>query len=97
MNRRISLSIYTHPYSYSLPTKNISITKEAYDALQREKTRNDESFTEIILRLTRRTGRMSDSFGAWGTMTDREEAKFERELSRGWKRSSENFKKFEVR
>lgn len=78
-----------------MPTKNISITKEAYDALQREK-RVNESFTETILRLTQRTGKLSDSFGAWRDMTDAEEAKFERELSKGWKHATESLKKREM-
>jgi predicted CopG family antitoxin len=78
-----------------MPTKNISITKEAYEALRREKRAN-ESFTEIILRLTQRTGKLSDSFGAWENMTDEEEAKFNHDLSKGWKRAAESLKKREV-
>ena len=78
-----------------MPTKNISITKEAYDALQREK-KDGESFTETIMRLTRRTGRLSDSFGAWSSMTDEEEAELARDLSKGWKRATESLKKREM-
>jgi predicted CopG family antitoxin len=78
-----------------MPTKNISITKEAYDALQREK-RDNESFTRTILRLTRRTGKLSDSFGAWNSMSDKEEAEFEHELSKGWKHTTETLKRREL-
>lgn len=72
-------------------TKNISITEEAYIALQREK-RDSESFTETILRLTKRSGRLADSFGAW-KMTDEEESRLKRELSKSWKQTTERLKK----
>lgn len=68
-----------------MTSKNISITEEAYDALQRHKRQN-ESFTEIILRLTKTRGKLSDSYGAW-KMTDEEEQKIARELSKGWQRA----------
>lgn len=70
-----------------MTSKNISITKEAYDALQREK-KESESFTETILRLTQKTGKLTDCFGTW-RMSDREEAKMKRELSSGWKKAAE--------
>lgn len=70
-----------------MTTKNISITKEAYEALLREKGK-EESFTEAILRLTERSGRLSDCFGSW-SMSDEEEAKISRELAAGWKRTRE--------
>ena len=70
-----------------MTTKNISITKEAYEALQRVKKEN-ESFTETILRLTQRTGKLSDCFGTW-KMTNEEEVRINRELSRGWKRAAD--------
>jgi predicted CopG family antitoxin len=69
-----------------MTSKSIPITKEAHDALRREK-KESESFTETILRLTRRTGKLSDCFGTW-KMTDKEEVRMNRELSKGWKRSS---------
>ena len=69
-------------------TKKISITEEAYKALQREKREESESFTETILRLTRRTGKLSDSFGSW-EMSDEEEARMQQKLSKGWKKSGE--------
>lgn len=70
-----------------MTTKNISITDQAYEALRREK-RKDESFTETILRLTRSRGKLSDSFGSW-KLSDEEEAKIMRELSKGWKLAQE--------
>jgi len=63
-------------------TKTISITEEAYDALLREK-KNKESFTETILRMTKKSGKISDSFGAW-KMSDKEEKAITSELSKGW-------------
>jgi predicted CopG family antitoxin len=65
-----------------MATKNISITDEAYEALQREK-RKDESFTDAILRLSRSRGKLADCFGTWD-LSDEEEATITRELSRGW-------------
>src|SRR5437867_3477368 len=70
-------------HTASMVTKNISITNEAYEALRREK-RKEESFTEAILRLTRSRGKLSDSFGSW-KLSDEEEAAIKRELSKGWK------------
>lgn len=70
-----------------LTSKNISITEEAYEALEREK-RKDESFTDAILRLTQKRGKLSDCFGTWET-TDAEQIAIEQELRRAWKRTSE--------
>jgi predicted CopG family antitoxin len=64
-------------------TKTISITKEAYEALLREKT-NKESFTDTILRITKKSGKIADCFGTW-KMTDKEEAAIQAELSKGWR------------
>jgi predicted CopG family antitoxin len=63
-------------------TKTISIKKEAYEALLREKI-NKESFTETILRITKKSGKIMDCFGTW-KMTDEEEAVIQAELSKGW-------------
>ena len=85
------LSTCEHTHTHIMVVKNISITKEAYEALQRQK-RHNESFTEIILRLTERSGRLADSFGTW-KMTDEEEKTMKRELSKGWKQSTERLKR----
>jgi predicted CopG family antitoxin len=79
--------MYGRPYAYRLTSKNISITEEAYEALQREKG-NGESFTEAILRLTRKRGKLSDCFGSWRT-TDEEQEAIRAELTRGWRRVQE--------
>jgi len=63
-------------------TKTISITEEAYEALLREKI-NKESFTDIILRITKKSGKIADCFGTW-KMTDKEEEAIRIELSKGW-------------
>jgi predicted CopG family antitoxin len=68
-----------------MASKNISITDEAYEALQRQK-KNNESFTQIILRLTQGTGKLSDLYGAW-KMTAEEETRITGELSKGWRRA----------
>jgi len=70
-----------------LTSKNISITEEAYEALQREKG-TGESFTKAILRLTRKRGKLSDSFGSWKT-TDEEQEAIRVELTKGWRRVEE--------
>jgi predicted CopG family antitoxin len=63
-------------------TKTISIKNEAYEALLREKI-DKESFTDTILRITKKSGKIADCFGTW-KMTDEEEAAVQDELSRGW-------------
>jgi predicted CopG family antitoxin len=73
-----------------MTSKNISITQEAYEALQREK-RGDESFTEAILRLTRSGGRLSACFGTW-RMTDEEQYAIQDELAKGWRRAEEGLR-----
>ncbi len=44
--------------------KTITITREAYDALAREK-RPQESFSDVVLRLTSRKAKLSEYFGIW--------------------------------
>ena len=63
--------------------RNISISEDAFNALLHEK-RNGESFSQTILRITKKTGKLSDSFGAW-KMTDQEEQTVLGELSEGWR------------
>jgi predicted CopG family antitoxin len=75
-------------YTYIvMGTKTISITDEAYEALVNEKI-NRESFTETILRITKKKGKLSESFGKW-KMTDKEEETFKSELSKGWQAAKE--------
>jgi len=63
-------------------TKTISIKDEAYKALIREKTGN-ESFSDIILRIAKKSGKVSDCFGTW-KMSDKEEEAVWAELLKGW-------------
>lgn len=70
-----------------MTTKTISIKKEAYEALLLEK-KNRESFTETILRITKKSGKLSDCFGIW-KMTADEEKTIQNELSQGWRLTQE--------
>ena len=77
-----------HVYTYiDMASKNISITQEAYEALLRQK-KNKESFTETILRITTKSGKLADCFGAW-KMTEEEEKTLQSELSEGWRITQE--------
>jgi predicted CopG family antitoxin len=66
-----------------MATKTISITDEAYNALLSQK-KNNESFTQTILRITKKTGKLTDSFGKW-KITDQEEQEILNELAQGWR------------
>ena len=77
-----NLSVYKCTYTF-MATKTISITEEAYKALLNEK-QNSESFTKTILRLTKKRGKLADSFGKW-VMTEQEEQAIRKELSEGWR------------
>ena len=65
-------------------TKTISILDEAYERLKREKEK-EESFSDVILRITTNRGKIMDSFGKW-KMTDKEVDDFKAELKRSWGR-----------
>jgi len=55
-----------------MATKTITITKSAYDALAREKRKN-ESFSQLALRLTGERGSLRECCGLWKfTDKDRE-------------------------
>ena len=64
-------------------TKTISIIDEAYERLKKEKEK-DESFSGVILRLTKSRGKLKDSFGKW-KISDKEIKEFTDELKEGWK------------
>ena len=66
-----------------MATKTISILEEAYRALVREKDSN-ESFSDVILKLTGRRGSISDSLGKW-KMSDKEAKEIEKSLKKAWK------------
>ncbi len=69
-------------------SKTVTISEEAYQALLREKHKN-ESFSDTILRLTKRFGRIMESFGKWD-MSDEEEKKVEEDLNKVWASWSQN-------
>jgi predicted CopG family antitoxin len=64
--------------------KTISITREAYELLSREK-KGRESFSEMIKRLAKERGELEDSFGAW-KMSDDEEERIFSSLNKNWKK-----------
>src|SRR5713101_4051073 len=66
--------------------KTITVTEEAYSMLAKEK-KEDESFSEVIKRLTKERGKLSDSLGAW-KMTDEEAEQIFSSLRRNWKKST---------
>lgn len=63
-------------------SKNISIVDEAYKSLKSEK-REKESFSEVILRLTKKRSKISDSFGKW-VISEKEVESFSSELKKAW-------------
>lgn len=67
-----------------MATKTISILEEAYRALLKEKGKN-ESFSDVVLKLTARRGRLADSAGKWD-MSDAELNRIKKELGKAWKR-----------
>jgi predicted CopG family antitoxin len=73
-----------------LTTKTITITKNAYEALAREK-RRDESFSDVALRLTAKKGELKDCLGSW--KLNKEERKLFGHIKKSWKRSDREFKK----
>jgi predicted CopG family antitoxin len=77
----------THTHTWNMATKTISITQEAYQALLSQK-QNKESFTQTILRITKKTGKISDCFGSW-KITDEEEKNLQTELALGWRKAQE--------
>lgn len=73
-----------------MTTKTITIMEDAYKALLREKTKG-ESFTETILRLTKKRGKLEDCFGTW-KISDAELKTIEASLSKGWKHFGSHIK-----
>jgi predicted CopG family antitoxin len=66
--------------------KTITVTEEAYRLLAKEK-KGDESFSQVIKRLAKERGRLSDSLGAW-KMSDDEAEQIFSSLRRNWKQST---------
>ena len=85
LRRELSqLTLYVYTYTYTdMGTKTISILDEAYEALVKEKGK-DESFSDVILKITSKRGKISDSFGKW-KMSDKEAKDLDNELKKAWK------------
>lgn len=47
-----------------MPSRNVAVRKDVYDALQKEK-RGDESFTMLFLRLMNQRGPFDELRGSW--------------------------------
>ena len=52
-----------------MTSKTISLHKEAYDTLLREKL-EDESFSKVVMRLVSSRGKLSSYSGAWADLAD---------------------------
>lgn len=63
-------------------TKTISVTDAAYEALMREK-RDGESFTDVIIRLTKRA-RLSDFAGIWKDIPESDLREAQKKLQSLW-------------
>ncbi len=72
-------------------SKTITISEKAYYALKREKLEHD-SFSDVIIRLTKRFGKIIESFGKWD-MSDEEEAMIKIDLSEVWNSWSKELQK----
>ncbi|MCI4353708.1 MAG: antitoxin VapB family protein [Thermoplasmata archaeon] len=59
-----------------MPSRNIAVRKDVYDALQREK-RPGESFTKLLVRLLHQRGPLEELSGSW--------AQVARTAQRQWK------------
>jgi predicted CopG family antitoxin len=57
-----------------MPSKNVAVQKNVYDALAREKRRG-ESFTELFGRLLSQRGTLEEVRGAWGSAGAAEDAR----------------------
>jgi predicted CopG family antitoxin len=74
-------------------TKTISVTDEAYEALIREK-RNGESFTDVIIRLTRNRAKLSNFAGIWKDIPAGELKEAEEKLKALWTSFAEEVKAY---
>ena len=73
-----------------MTTKTITITKDAYDALAREKGK-DESFSQLALRLTKKRGTLKEYLGLWH-LTEKQKKIFEK-IKRSWETSDKELEK----
>lgn len=70
-------------YTYiDMSSKTISILNEAYESLKNEKSKK-ESFSKVILRLTKKRPKISESFGKW-TVSEEELKEVSLKLKKAW-------------
>lgn len=74
-------------------SKTITISEDAYESLLREKLES-ESFSDVILRLTKRFGNIFNSFGKWD-ISDEEEKTIKDDLKNIWSAWSNKIEKVE--
>jgi len=70
---------------YTMVSKTITISLEAYEALLREK-RPGESLSDAILRLVRRGGDIMELAGCWSDVDDEFVEEFLSGMGRAWSR-----------
>ncbi|UCE74582.1 MAG: hypothetical protein JSV56_02470 [Methanomassiliicoccales archaeon] len=73
-----------------MATKTITITKSAYEALLREK-RENESFSNLALRLTKKHGTLKECVGLW--KLTRKERKIFEQIKDSWDESEKEIKR----
>ena len=73
-----------------MTTKTITITESAYKALVREK-RENESFSKLALRLTKKNGTLKECMGLWN-LTRKERKIFEK-IKDSWAESDKEIKR----
>jgi len=72
-----------HLYGIKMGTKTITISLAAYEALVREK-RPGESFSDVILRLVKKSGDLMELAGSWKDVSDEFVEEFLKEIKEAW-------------
>ncbi len=60
-------------------TKNISLTEEAYNTL-RAKKRKNESFSQVVKRITKKEGSILELAGTWKDISEKETKRVEKKI-----------------
>ncbi len=74
-----------HKHRLAMAVKTITVTEEAYKLLAKEK-KGEESFSQVIKRLTGDRGTLADSLGAW-KVSEKEAEEVFSSLRKHWKRA----------